>query len=85
MAPILRMADGPGGPVWAANGHAWPVPAAASDRLLAPLRAPHTAISVAALARAARLRPGSPALLGPLGALYRARALDVASPEGHRA
>ncbi|MFI7008432.1 hypothetical protein [Streptomyces sp. NPDC050145] len=74
---IVRVADGADGPVWAANGHAWPVPSAASERLLAPLRAARSGITVAELARAARLRPASPELTGPLDALYRARAVDV--------
>ncbi|QNS03018.1 hypothetical protein [Streptomyces xanthii] len=74
VAEIVRVADGADGPVWAANGHAWPVPASC-DRLLTALRGSGT--TVAELARAAGLRPASPKLTGPLDALYRARAVDV--------
>jgi hypothetical protein len=78
VTPVVRSADAPGGAVWAANGHAWPVPAPLCDLLPDPLDAARTGSTVADLAAAAGLRPDDPALLALLDALCRARALEPA-------
>ncbi|MBO1332161.1 hypothetical protein [Streptomyces sp. VRA16 Mangrove soil] len=80
-AEIVRLPGDGSSAIWAANGHAWPVPRATADLILPRLRTAPGELTVADLADTAATGADDPALLDLLGELYRARALTATGPE----
>ncbi|WP_306319955.1 MULTISPECIES: hypothetical protein [unclassified Streptomyces] len=81
VSEIIRVADGHDDALWAANGHVWPAPGRAADRLLAHLRTARGGATVADLAASSGHHAHSPRLHALLRELCRSRAVRVTPPE----
>ncbi|MFE2733392.1 hypothetical protein [Streptomyces sp. NPDC059349] len=78
-AELLRMPDGPGHAVWAANGHTLAVEGAAPERIRNRLR-PGAAFTIVELGRSSRMPAET--LIPLLSDLHRIRAIELVDGDG---
>ncbi|MFE4724283.1 hypothetical protein ACFRLW_49655, partial [Streptomyces sp. NPDC056728] len=78
-AELLRVPDGPGHAVWAANGHTLAVEGAAPERVRNRLR-PGVALTIRELGRSSRMPAET--LIPLLSDLHRIRAIELVDGDG---